>query len=605
MGNNTFTRYVLFLFCIIYAFSMSVFCQTDIKYEKLTDGVEHWYRIKSADEKSWFFQQLENIFDVILSQKEKLPFGKSMAFLIGISNYKYLSSQLPFVNNDLQDMRQLLLTKGGFDEVFVARNKVVDRYLIERYMKNNFPRWLSREDRLLFYYSGYGADAEGSTGYMQFSNAKVNDFTGNQILPIKDVTYWCDEIKINHLLFIFDCCASGLAFTPKGVTGDELQQMLATISRNGSRTIVTAGTAHEQTFEVRRTGGKGNGIFTRAFLNALETGMTDKGKDGFLTVDEIFARTKDEVNAFASRYKKKLTPRRWQYDEGNYRGTFIFINPEAKKQRIVLTDNYSNATAATPKGQKVAEFGTIQLMARVSGNVYIDGSDMGKIDGGDIINYDQPVGRHKVELKTSSKTFSEYVNVSKGKIQSIAMGTIAVTPIRQPEKPTPVSPKFRSTPKQLSEAQVKAMLEQYKFYAKDYNWNKEFSNPDGVGFDNQFTIQGDKVVIDNASGLMWQRGGSSKYMTYEQAKEFVDQLKRDRFGGFDDWRLPTLEEAMSLMEQKQNKDGLYIDPKFDPTQRFIWTSDSYSSVVAWVVTFIYGLCLHDFFYGYYYVRAVR
>ncbi|UCE07486.1 MAG: caspase family protein, partial [bacterium] len=178
MGNNTFTRHVLFLFCISYAFSMSVYCQTDIKYEKLTDGVEHWYRIKPTDEKPWFFQQLENLFDVVLSQRDKLPFGRSVAFLVGVSDYKYLSPDLPFVKNDLHDMRQFLLTKGGFDEVYVASENIVNRDLIEDYIRNKFPRWLKQEDRLLFYYSGHGDDAGGRTGYMQFSNARKNNFAG-------------------------------------------------------------------------------------------------------------------------------------------------------------------------------------------------------------------------------------------------------------------------------------------------------------------------------------------------------------------------------------------------------------------------------------------
>ena len=582
----------------------SVSAQTDIRYEKLTDGVEHWYRIKPADEKPWFFQQLENIFDVILSQRDKLPFGRSVAFLVGVSDYKYLSPDLPFVKNDLQDMRQFLLTKGGFDEVYVASETIVNRDLVEDYIRNKFPRWLKREDRLLFYYSGHGDDAGGRTGYMQFSNARKNNFAGNQILPIKDITYWCDEIAINHLLFILDCCASGLAFSPKG-TADEIQQMIATLSRNGSRTIITAGTAEEQTFEVSRIGGKGNGVFTRALLNALEMGMTDKGKDGFLTVEEIFARTKDEVTVFASRYKKNLTPRRWQYDEGNYRGTFIFINPEAKTQRIALADNYSNAIAATPKGQKVAEFGTIQLRSRVSGAVYIDGSYVGKIESGDVINYDQPVGRHKIEIKTSSKTFAENVDVIKGKIQSVAMGTITVTPIRQPEKPISLTPVFRPNPKKLSEADVKAMLKKYDFYCREYSWSKNYSNPNGHGFANQFelkTIQGDKVVIDNASGLMWQQSGSSKYMIYEQAKQWIEDLNNNGFAGFRDWRLPTLEEAMSLMEPEKLNGDLYIDLKFDPTQQWIWTSDTYSSAGAWVVTFGFGGC---YGYGFFLTSSVR
>ena len=42
-------------------------------------------------------------------------------------------------------------------------------------------------------------------------------------------------------------------------------------------------------------------------------------------------------------------------------------------------------------------------------------------------------------------------------------------------------------------------------------------------------------------------------MNYEKVQEYMTDLNRRKVGGFDDWRLPTLEEAMTLMQpQKQN-----------------------------------------------------
>ena len=102
---------------------------------------------------------------------------------------------------------------------------------------------------------------------------------------------------------------------------------------------------------------------------------------------------------------------------------------------------------------------------------------------------------------------------------------------------------------------------------------------------------GKKVVFDHTTKLMWQQSGSSGSTTiYENAKKYIDQLNRERFAGFNDWRLPTLEEAMSLMEPEKSSNGLYIEPVFDETQRFIWTSDQYSASRAWSVGFTYGGC---------------
>lgn len=67
--------------------------------------------------------------------------------------------------------------------------------------------------------------------------------------------------------------------------------------------------------------------------------------------------------------------------------------------------------------------------------------------------------------------------------------------------------------------------------------------------DNTFERQGD-IVIDHATDLMWQQAGSPEELTYEAVEEYIDQLNREEFGGFDGWRLPTVEELLSLLEEK-------------------------------------------------------
>ncbi len=196
--------------------------------------------------------------------------------------------------------------------------------------------------------------------------------------------------------------------------------------------------------------------------------------------------------------------------------------------------------------------------------------------------------------------------------------TFLIIYINGSEKSVPISTeeqaititKFRSTEEKLSYSDVKIMLERYNFHCKEYDWSKEYSNPNGSGFKNKFEehiIKGDKVIRDRASGLMWEQYGSKEYMTYEDAKTYISKRNNDQFAGYNDWRLPTLEEAMSLVEPGLNSDNLYIDSIFDLKQRRIWTLDQYSASRAWVVDFDYGLCYYGYDVGGYdgYVRAVR
>ncbi len=161
---------------------------------------------------------------------------------------------------------------------------------------------------------------------------------------------------------------------------------------------------------------------------------------------------------------------------------------------------------------------------------------------------------------------------------------------------------LRSTPGTLSENQVRDMLKKYDFYDSDYN-------PSGKGLANRFkpvTLKGEKVVLDEATGLMWQQGGSPDWLTRKKADEYVRECNRQKMAGFSDWRLPTLEEAMSLMEPKKDERGLYIDPRFDGDQRWIWTADAVSGgSLRWVVSFVSGNCSDYYVNLYDYLLLVR
>ncbi|NUM78266.1 DUF1566 domain-containing protein, partial [candidate division KSB1 bacterium] len=127
-------------------------------------------------------------------------------------------------------------------------------------------------------------------------------------------------------------------------------------------------------------------------------------------------------------------------------------------------------------------------------------------------------------------------------------------------------------------------------------------NPDGKGIKHQYEIvkrHGEKLVVDHATGLTWQQSGSEGRINYFAAEKYILDLNNQNFGGCNDWRLPTLEEAMALMETKKNKDGLYIYKVFDENQRWIWTSSkpwwiwtsgAFPVGVAWGVSFRSGKC---------------
>jgi len=149
------------------------------------------------------------------------------------------------------------------------------------------------------------------------------------------------------------------------------------------------------------------------------------------------------------------------------------------------------------------------------------------------------------------------------------------------------------------------------FLKKENIFHKSW-NAYGKGIKHEYKLMkkdsGD-VIIDYTTNLMWQKGGSEKLPTkktveYADGKIYLDEINSKYYGGYSDWRLPTLEEGMSLIEPTPY-DGLYLSPYFDYKQIGILTSDYDSEVYQqWVIIFFYGGCNATLIDSWF-VKAVR
>ncbi len=72
-----------------------------------------------------------------------------------------------------------------------------------------------------------------------------------------------------------------------------------------------------------------------------------------------------------------------------------------------------------------------------------------------------------------------------------------------------------------------------------------------------FVDNGDGTVCDQNTGLMWQQTPPIEGMTWYEAKEYCENLE---FGGYSDWRLPTLKELFSISNFEQG--WPYIDMEY-------------------------------------------
>ncbi|MGA9931594.1 MAG: hypothetical protein WBQ13_11645, partial [Terriglobales bacterium] len=236
---------------------------------------------------------------------------------------------------------------------------------------------------------------------------------------------WSHELKFKHMLFVLDSCASGLAFTSKGISSDKLMQ---TLSGNGSRAVVTAATADEATYADDARQHLGNGVFTAALLKAFRS--PDLSTMPLVTVAELYARVQTEMAKFRARTGANTTPQIWPLDEGDYSGTFVFLNARAQKSR--LTTDEAEALGAMPaaKGDEYPQdtrTGIIETFSTQNGVIFVDGSFGGVIRRGETLRFQrQGQGLHQVQLRTSAPAAlleSKDIRVEGGKISLAVFGS--------------------------------------------------------------------------------------------------------------------------------------------------------------------------------------
>jgi hypothetical protein len=108
-----------------------------------------------------------------------------------------------------------------------------------------------------------------------------------------------------------------------------------------------------------------------------------------------------------------------------------------------------------------------------------------------------------------------------------------------------------------------------------------------------------RLVEDRSTGRIWTRdsAGPLPYAGTPDVHLVVRKANEERFYGLDKWRIPTLEEAMSLMMKDAREGGLHISPLFS-NDEYLWTCDSYvdnstylpKDTWRWIVCYRFGDC---------------
>jgi hypothetical protein len=114
----------------------------------------------------------------------------------------------------------------------------------------------------------------------------------------------------------------------------------------------------------------------------------------------------------------------------------------------------------------------------------------------------------------------------------------------------------------------------------------------------RFKDNGDGTITDLETKLMWKQTDSfqdtSKWLNWYRAKEYLLALGTEKFAGYQDWRMPTLEEAESLYDEDHvirdmDRMDIFISSTFSPGGGFTtWTSNEMPHATAAIFYYRYG-----------------
>lgn len=82
----------------------------------------------------------------------------------------------------------------------------------------------------------------------------------------------------------------------------------------------------------------------------------------------------------------------------------------------------------------------------------------------------------------------------------------------------------------------------------------------------------DGTITDPNTGLMWKKSDAwiddHKFYDWFRHREYVDKINKEKFAGYEDWRIPSKAEALTLFDKTKkcldkNGSSFFVDPIFE------------------------------------------
>ncbi|MEO0407445.1 MAG: GUN4 domain-containing protein [Cyanobacteria bacterium P01_A01_bin.135] len=229
--------------------------------------------------------------------------SQRVALLVGVSEYGEGYPPLPGTATDLERMRSVLENPemGGF-EVETLTNPYAQtlREKMERFFGDR-----SKEDVLLFYFSGHGA-LDPYVGNQLYLSTRETRKVNKQLVESSAVEsarlhHYLVNSKSQQKVVILDCCFSGAVanFLQKGEDTTNLQQLKAR-----GTVLLASCSAFNESYQTKCGVGAGvaQSLYTQYLVEGIETGAARQGQREWILAQDLheYARKRFQTERAAA-----------------------------------------------------------------------------------------------------------------------------------------------------------------------------------------------------------------------------------------------------------------------------------------------------------------
>jgi hypothetical protein len=432
-------------------------------------------------------------------------------YALVIGNSAYPVSPLKNPVNDSGDIAQLL-GKLGF--TVMHRHDVGIREM-EKAVRD-FGEVLRTGGTGLFYYAGHGMQVEGRN-YLIPVDARIESESDVRFeaLDVGRVLGKMEDAGNRLNIVILDACrdnpfARGFRSTRSGLARMDAPR----------GTLIAYATAPGS---VAADGDGRNGIYTKNLLAYMATPG--------LPVEQVFKNVR--IGVIRDTNQKQVP-----WEASSLTGDFYFAPPAVVKETARKEKDFEKTQQ---HGSRESTEVIFWESIKDSDNPELFKAYLRKFPKGVFSD----IARYKLQELSSSSSQKEASKVQEPAIENPEKPLLAYA--KDERQVTQF--KLRSESMRLPyQSDIDEMLTKYGFYDTG-------RNPHGT-FLNQLSIQSEDVILDAKTGLMWQRSGSPNEKSFIGAKSYIEQLNENKFAGFSDWRLPTIEELASIIAKTKAKGEL-------------------------------------------------